>query len=1154
MSDDFKYDVFLSHSSKDKTVVRAVAERLRSDGLRVWLDDWEIGPGDSIPAKIEDGLEHSRVLVLCMSVNAFGSEWAQLEAGTFRFRDPLNKERRFIPLRLDDVPIKGSLAQFLYINWQPEDREQEYAKLLEACRPPAEPSATEEKAARSQAAERVIELDYKATIRAYAFSPDGKRALTGARDRTVQLWDVETGRCLRVLQGHTDEVWSVAWSTDQRLTLSGAMDRTVRLWDVETGRCLRVLEGHTHTPMSLAWNADQRRALSGANDNTLRLWDMETGRCLRVFEGHARHVFAVAWSGDQRRALSGSYDNTVRLWDVEMGRCLRVFEGHMAQVRGVAWSRDQRRALSGSYDNTVRLWDVEMGRCLRVLEGHTGLVMSVAWSADDRYALSGSSDNTVRLWDVEMGRCLRVLEDHASVVVSVAWSGDQRRAFSGDENGGIRVWNLAGFVTEARAAGASAPPLLRAPDQVQYTNAKVLLVGETSAGKTGLSMRLALNDWKPSDSTVGAWATHWKLPVSATDGVEREIWVWDFGGQADQRLIHQLYMEDTALAVLIFDGQKEDLFETLGQWDRDLTRASRKAFTKLLAAGRVDAGGLRVSRSQVEAFGKERGFACFLETSAKANLGCQELKEAILAGIRWADIPWRSSPVLFKRLKEEIVRLRDAGRVLMRFNELRDALRLRLTGEGQPFKDEELKAVVGLLAGPGVVWELSFGSWVLLQPERINAYAQAVIQTMRADKLERGCIPEERVLSGVLAYHSSMKRLEAEEERFVLLAMHQTLVERGLCLREHTDKGPLLIFPSYYRRERPELVGHPAVLVSYRFNGFLDDIYATLVVRLHHTKPFQQDQLWRYAADFKTLTGKQLGVKLTRRAEGAGELEVYFEPAIPVEEKIIFSRYVHEHLLQKGQDVVRLRHYVCPHCKTPVRDRETAMERLQAWLEQKATGRASGGRTKAEPDKVKIPTIICSKCEERVPLWDELEQWFASPEVQQRVWELQEQSTLMLDNESKERALVGEVISTVALAGQICREFIVSDHGIDMEIEFKDDAGEATGQKLYLQLKSGDSRLKSGDSRLRKRESDGVEVFEIKNWDDAAHWMIRPFPVLLVIRTSEGEVRWMEVRDWLKRASRSGKKPVKQIVFEGERFDVMSVRRWRDRVLLQGLP
>ena len=137
MTERFQFDVFLSHSAKDKAVVRPLAERLRQDGLKVWFDEWVLKPGDSIPAKIEEGLEHSRVLVLCMSANAFGSDWAQLEAGTFRFRDPLNQERRFIPLRLDDAPIKGSLAQFSYINWRPEGREQEYSKLLEACRNPA---------------------------------------------------------------------------------------------------------------------------------------------------------------------------------------------------------------------------------------------------------------------------------------------------------------------------------------------------------------------------------------------------------------------------------------------------------------------------------------------------------------------------------------------------------------------------------------------------------------------------------------------------------------------------------------------------------------------------------------------------------------------------------------------------------------------------------------------------------------------------------------------------------------------------------------------------------------------------------------------------------------------------------------------------------
>ena len=137
---------------------------------------------------------------------------------------------------------------------------------------------------------------------------------------------------------------------------------------------------------------------------------------------------------------------------------------------------------------------------------------------------------------------------------------------------------------------------------------------------------------------------------------------------------------------------------------------------------------------------------------------------------------------------------------------------------------------------------------------------------------------------------------------------------------------------------------------------------------------------------------------------------------------------------------------------------------------------------------------------------------------------------------------MGEVISTVALAGQISREFKVNDQGIDMEIEFNDDAHEATGAKLYLQLKSG-------DSCTGKRRSDGAEIFTLNKPRHAEYWMAQAFPVLLVICNSEGEVRWMEVRDWLKRTRDNGKKPVKQIVFEGERFDVMSVRRWLERAL-----
>jgi hypothetical protein len=91
--------------------------------------------------------------------------------------------------------------------------------------------------------------------------------------------------------------------------------------------------------------------------------------------------------------------------------------------------------------------------------------------------------------------------------------------------------------------------------------------------------------------------------------------------------------------------------------------------------------------------------------------------------------------------------------------------------------------------------------------------------------------------------------------------------------------------------------------------------------------------------------------------------------------------------------------------------------------------------------------------------------------------------------------------------------------------------------------------LKSVNSHLRKRRLDGAEIFSIKDQRHVHYWMAFLFSVLLVIRNSEGEVRWMEIRDWLKRESNNGEKSVKQIIFEGERFEVMSVRRWRDKVL-----
>ena len=133
MSRAFEYDVFLSYSSKDKKIVHALARRLKRDGLRVWLDAWSIRPGDSIPLKIQAGLEQSRTLLICMSSAYFKSEWGRLEHNTLLFRDPSNEQRRFIPLLIENCTPPDIIAQFAYIDWL-EASDKAYDKLLDAIR------------------------------------------------------------------------------------------------------------------------------------------------------------------------------------------------------------------------------------------------------------------------------------------------------------------------------------------------------------------------------------------------------------------------------------------------------------------------------------------------------------------------------------------------------------------------------------------------------------------------------------------------------------------------------------------------------------------------------------------------------------------------------------------------------------------------------------------------------------------------------------------------------------------------------------------------------------------------------------------------------------------------------------------------------------
>jgi WD40 repeat protein len=316
-----------------------------------------------------------------------------------------------------------------------------------------------------------------------AMSGDGRRAVSASFHKTLKVWDVESGRELRTLKGHSRYLYGVALSPDGRLAVSASSDKTLKVWDVESGRELRTLIGHSDAVSGVALSGDARRAVSASHDNTLKVWDMEGGRELRTLTGHDKGITGVVVSGNGRLAVSASQDHTLKVWDVESGRELRTLTGHSRGITGVAVSGDGRRAVSASQDTTLKVWNVdsgcelrtltahsgqvvgvgvsadgrmavsayhwtlkvwelESGRELRTLSGHTGPVRDVALSPDGRLAVSASSDKTLKVWELDSGRELRTLQGHTGPVRGVALSPDGRLAVSASQDGTLKVWDV----------------------------------------------------------------------------------------------------------------------------------------------------------------------------------------------------------------------------------------------------------------------------------------------------------------------------------------------------------------------------------------------------------------------------------------------------------------------------------------------------------------------------------------------------------------------------------------------------------------------------------------------------------------------------------------------------------------------------------------
>ncbi len=775
---------------------------------------------------------------------------------------------------------------------------------------------------------------HTAAVRSVAFGPKGHTLVSGGADGTVQLWELHTGQFLSSFEEDTDWVRSLAFDPKGRTLASGGVQKTVQLWNPRNVKRLRCLEGHLGTVLSLAFDPQGRTLASGSGDRTVLLWDQLTGKLLHSLRGHNGGIYSVAFDSQGLMLASGSADGTVRLWESHTGQLLRSLEEHTDWVRSVAFDPQGRMLASSSDDRTVRLWEPHTGQPLHSLEGHLGPVECIAFSSDGTLLASKSSDHTIRLWRCDTWEQVAVIPEpaipglHLAALAFhpaeplLATSGSVQDTPQGDHGKLIHLYEL-DLTTLLERRSFSIP-------SVYHTTARIVLVGDSGVGKTGLGWRLAHGKFKEHASTHGQqfWVCD-ELGARRADGTKCEAVLWDLAGQPDYRLIHSLFLDDADLALVLFDPtHASDPLRGVEFWLQQL-----RGTPTLLVAARCDRGDGALTAVELEAFCVRRGLAGYVRTSASTGDGLDDLLARMKSLIPWEKKPTTVTTVTFKKIKDYMLELKQSGaggEALVSAEELR--MWLGAADSAWSFGEEEILTAVGHLETYGYVKRLRTSKGeqrILLAPELLNNLAASFVLEARRNPRGLGAIEEKRLLDGGCDF-PELKGLPESARTILLDAAMLLFLEHHVCFRETPlNEESLLMFPELINLKRPVEEEKPVEEgTAYTVNGAVENVFASLVVLLGYTQTFTRTLQWQNNARYEVSGGAVCGFRQETERDGGLNFALCFSTDASRPVRMIFQGLFESFLARRNLTVLRYEPVVCGKCRHAL-DRAVVRQRLK---------------------------------------------------------------------------------------------------------------------------------------------------------------------------------------------------------------------------------